>query len=94
MSWRRFSDLPRTELERRAKRNRREILDRVVRDVLVDVRHYRHRPIGITMINVPSGAAALTASATMRPIAPGRYLRRSTGWPMLARQSFRRRRAQ
>ena len=30
-------------------------------------------PIGITMIVVPSGAAALTASAVMRPIAPGLF---------------------
>src|SRR5438128_8760771 len=30
-------------------------------------------PIGITMIVVPSGAAVLTASAAIRPIAPGRF---------------------
>src|SRR6185295_5082146 len=35
------------------------------------------------MINVPSGGAALTASATMRPIAPGRFST-TTGWPRLA----------
>ena len=30
-------------------------------------------PIGITMIVEPSGAAALTASAAIRPAAPGRF---------------------
>ena len=30
-------------------------------------------PIGMTMIVEPSGAAFFTASAAMRPIAPGRF---------------------
>src|SRR5438067_1160583 len=40
-------------------------------------------PIGITMIVVPSGAAAFTASAAMRPIAPGRFST-MTGCPIVS----------